>query len=310
MTLMMEQCKAPAPLQPGDTIGMVCPAGFMDLSRMEDCFRALERWGLKVKKGKTLESSSDNYFSGTDEERLSDLQEMLDDPSVNAMLFGRGGYGTSRILDQIDFSSFLRHPKWIVGFSDITALHCHLQQQFNIASIHGPMAAAFIGEGASSDSVHTLRNALFRKGYDYAVAPNGLNREGVAEGVLIGGNLALLAHLVGTPSDPDYTGKILFIEDIGEYLYSIDRMLIQLQRAGKLQGLAGMIVGGFTDMKDTTRPFGQTIKALIQEKLEGYTFPVCYDFPVSHGEHNYALKCGLWHRLEVREKEVNLVTAG
>lgn len=308
--MMMEQCKVPAPLQPGDTIGMVCPAGFMDPTRMEDCFRTLERWGLKVKKGRTLESTSDNYFSGTDEERLTDLQEMLDDPSVNAILFGRGGYGTSRILDKLDFTTFLQHPKWIVGFSDITALHCHLQRQFNITSIHGPMAAAFIGEGALSDSVHTLQNALFRKGYDYSVAPNGLNREGEAEGVLIGGNLALLAHLVGTPSDPDYSGKILFIEDIGEYLYSIDRMLLQLQRAGKLQGLAGMIVGGFTDMKDTPRPFGQTITALIQEKLEGYTFPVCYDFPVSHGAHNYALKCGLWHSLEVREQEVRLVTTG
>lgn len=298
----------PPVLVPGDRIGMVCPAGFMEPERTMDCINILESAGFIVVVGKTMNSSSNNYFSGSDEERRADLQAMLDDPSIRAVLFGRGGYGMSRIIDQLDFSAFVQAPKWLIGFSDITILLSHVYTRFGIAGIHGPMAAAFIGQGVLSFSVKTLAESFTTTSYRYNTTPHPFNRTGECQGPLVGGNLTLLVHAIGTPSDMDYRNKILFIEDVGEYLYGIDRMLLHLERAGKLKTLAGMIVGGFTDMKDTVRPFGQTIYELIRDRLAPYNFPVCYDFPVSHGVENYALKCGVTHKLTVSNTEVVLAT--
>ncbi|TDX00258.1 S66 peptidase family protein [Dinghuibacter silviterrae] len=290
----------PPYLQPGDTIGIVCPAGQMEAARARDCIDTLERWGFRVRAGRTL-GHAFHYFSGTDEERLDDLQQMLDDPSVKAILCGRGGYGTSRIIDRLDFRAFVRSPKWVIGFSDVTVLHAHLFSVYQIASLHAPMAGAFQGEGADSPSVATLKAALGGGKAAYRCAPHPFNRAGRAEGVLVGGNLTLLAHLIGSRSEPDTRGLLLFIEDVGEYLYNLDRMLIQLVRSGKLEGLAGLIVGGFTDLKDTVVPFGQTAEELIRDKVEGCGFPVCFGFPTSHGGENYALKIGGRYRLEVGE---------
>lgn len=298
--------KIPAYLQSGDTIGIVCPAGFMAKEKAQTCIDVLQEWGYKVKTGKTLGSASVNYFSGTDEERLQDLQEMLDDDSVQAILCGRGGYGVGRIIDRINFKSFKKKPKWIIGFSDITVLHSHIYSNYKIATMHAPMAAAFNDEGFRNEYVLSLKKALEGKKAKYSCVPHVFNNKGEAVGELVGGNLALLANITGTPSQLKTKGRILFIEDVGEYLYSIDRMFYQLKRSGQLDKLAGLIIGGFTDMKDTERPFGKALEEIIHELVSEYDYPVCFNFPVSHGKENYALKVGVGYKLKVGANKVTL----
>jgi muramoyltetrapeptide carboxypeptidase len=296
----------PPYLKKGDCIGIVAPAGYMPLEKMETCINTLQDWGFSVRLGATTNSQSGNYFSGTDEERLKDLQEMLDDRSVQAILCARGGYGMSRIIDNISFKKFRKHPKWIIGFSDITVLHCHLYSRYGIASLHAPMAAAFNDGNFNNDYIKSLKNALEGTPGQYEAPIHANNKIGEAEGSLVGGNLSLLAHLVGTRSDIKTKNKILFVEDIGEYLYSIDRMLLQLKRSGKFDKLAGLIIGGFTDMKDTERPFGKSVHEIIYEQVKDYEFPVCYAFPVSHSTENLALKIGGTYKLSVQPDQVRL----
>ena len=295
----------PPYLKKGDTIGVICPSGSMPLDKMQTCLHTLEQWGFKVKKGKTLGTQFD-YFSGTDEERLLDLQTALDDENISAILCARGGYGLSRIIDNVDFSTFVTKPKWIIGYSDITLLHSHVFQNYNIASLHSPMAAAFNDGENTSLYVQSLLKALLGQASTYSCTDGKLNKQGVVTGELTGGNLCLLAHLVGSKSSVDMKGKILFIEDTGEYIYSIDRLLIQLKRAGMLDNLAGLLVGSFTDMKDTTIPFGQSVYDAVYDKVKEYDYPVAFDFPVGHAKENYALKHGVLHRLEVTENGVHL----
>jgi len=302
----IEDIIIPPSLRKGDTIGVVCPAGHMPKSRMRTCFKVLrDEWGFRVIEGKTL-GTGDGYFSGTDEERAADLQHMLDDDAVDAILCARGGYGVGRIIDQLDLTSFRKRPKWLIGFSDITVLHAHLLSKCGVATIHGPMASAFAAGGWRKPSVQSLHRALRGLKTDLRVDAHPLNRPGTASGVLFGGNLSLLAHLVGTPSEVDLKGKILFIEDVGELLYNIDRMMYQLHRSGRLAGLAGLIVGGFTECRDTERPFGRDALHIISDVVSDYTFPVCFGFPVSHGPENMALKSGLVHQLNVSIKGVRL----
>lgn len=298
--------KVPPYLQKEDTIGIVCPAGYMDAEKAQTCINTLQEWGYRVKVGKTLGGASGNYFSGTDEERLADLQQMLDDDEVKAVLCGRGGYGAGRIIDQLDLKKFRKHPKWIVGYSDITVLHSHLYSNYYIASLHAPMAAAFNDGGNSNEYVLSLKDALEGKKIKYTVPVHEFNRRGKVVGELVGGNLSLLAHLVGTGSDIKTKGRILFIEDVGEYSYNIDRMLHQLRRSGKLSNLAGLIIGGFTDMKDTERPFGKPVYEIILDIIKDYDYPVCFDFPVSHSDRNYALKIGVRYKLKVGKTKVLL----
>jgi muramoyltetrapeptide carboxypeptidase len=300
----------PPYLQKGDTIGIVCPAGFMAAEKAETCILTLQEWGYHVKAGNTVGGPSATYFSGTDEERLNDLQQMLDDKSIKAVLFGRGGYGTGRIIDRISFKQFKKHPKWIIGYSDITVLHSHLYSKYEISSLHAPMAGAFNEEGFKNEFVLSLKDALEGKKATYNVDGHAQNREGAATGELVGGNLALLAHLTGTESDSKTKNRILFIEDVGEQLYNIDRMLHQLKRSGKLSKLAGLIFGGFTELKDTERPFGKTIYEILQEIVQEYDYPVCYDFPVSHTDRNYALKIGVEYSLTVKTNGVQLKEKG
>jgi muramoyltetrapeptide carboxypeptidase len=295
----------PPYLRKGDTIGMVCPAGFMPRENFQTCIDVLQQWEFNVKLGSTA-GHQFHYFSGTDEERLADLQQMMDDDSVNAILCARGGYGMSRIIDDLDFKKFCKHPKWIIGYSDITVLHAHIFRQYKIATLHAPMAGAFNDEQYHNEYVQSLKQALLGNAADYSVPPNELNREGECKGRLVGGNLALVAHLIGSASSFNTKNKILFLEDIGEYLYNIDRMMIQLKRAGMLDKLAGLIFGGFTDVKDTTVPFGANIKDILQHHVKDYDYPVCYDFPVSHEKENYALKVGLRHKLSVTAGSVRL----
>ncbi|MDB5206330.1 MAG: LD-carboxypeptidase [Flavisolibacter sp.] len=298
--------KIPPYLQKGDTIGIVAPAGFMPIENMQTCIETLDAWGYTVEMGSTTHSESQNYFSGTDEERLDDLQRMMDDKNIKAILCARGGYGISRIIDKLNFKQLEKHPKWIIGFSDITVLHSHLNCNYRIASLHAPMAAAFNDGEFNSPYIQSIKKALEGERAQYQCSRHHFNREGSVKGELVGGNLCLLAHLIGTDSDIKTKNKILFLEDVGEYLYNVDRLMVQLKRAGKLDKLAGLIVGGFTDSKDTERPFGKAVYEIIYEQVKDYGYPVCFGFPVSHGKENYALKVGVKYNLAVEQNVVTL----
>ena len=296
----------PPYLKSGDTIGIVCPAGFMPAERIVACVNTLKSWGFQVKIGKTVGGISLDYFSGTDAERLDDLQEMLDDEDISAILFGRGGYGLSRIIDQISFKKFRKWPKWILGYSDISLLHAHIYANYEIATAHAPMAGAFQDTVPGDPYILSIRELLTGEKLRYVCDPHPYNRKGEVEGMLMGGNLTLLAHAVGGSSDFKTKGLILFIEDIGEYLYNVDRMLYQLKSAGKFQKPAAVIVGSFTDLKDTERPFGKDAYEIIRDILSEFEYPVCYGFPVGHVKENVALKCGAEFRLKISKEKVML----
>lgn len=296
----------PSYLQKGDTIGLVCPAGYMNLEKVQTCIHTLQEWGYRVKTGNTLGKEAVNYFSGSDEERLVDFQQMLDDDEVKAVLCARGGYGTSRIIDNLDFDYFKLNPKWIIGYSDITLLLTHIYRKYKISCLHAPMAAAFNDEGYENEYVQSLKNVLEGNKIRYTIDAHEMNRNGGSIGELVGGNLSMLVHSIGSNSEPKTKGRILFIEDIGEYYYKIDRMMLQLKRAGKLKNLAGLIVGGFTDMQDTTLKFGQEVNDLIFDKVKEYDYPVCFNFPVGHQTNNYTLKVGAGFKLKVGKNKVIL----
>lgn len=301
--------KVPPNLNKGDTIAIVCPSGYMPAEKAETCIQVLKEWGYQVKIGKTL-GNQFHYFSGTDEERLDDLQQMLDDTQVKAILCGRGGYGMSRIIDQLDFKVFKKNPKWIIGYSDITLLHGHLYTQLKTASLHSPMAAAFNDGEYANAYIQALKKILRGGSYKYHATAHPFNQKGIATGELVGGNLSLLAHMTGSKSAFTTKGKILFMEDVGEYIYNIDRMFIQLERSGVLSRLAGLIIGGFTDMKDTVIPFGASVTEMIHARVQKYKYPICFDFPVSHNRENYPLKVGVVHELRVSKSGVVLKAYG
>ncbi len=295
----------PPYLQPGDAIGMLCPAGYMPLEKINTCIETLTNWGFRVVPGKTL-GHQHNYFSGTDVERLHDLQHMIDDESIKAIFCARGGYGTGRIIEKLNFKKFCKHPKWVIGFSDITVLHSHLFSNYKIASLHAPMAAAFNDGEFTNQYVQSLHDAIIGRKCNYSCEGNILNQNGKTSGILVGGNLSLLTHIIATSSDIKTKNKILFIEEVGEYIYGVDRMMYQLKRSGKLKNLKGLIVGKFSDMKDTTIPFGQTTGEAIKEIIKEYDYPVCFNFPVSHDKENYALKIGVKYKLNVSTTLVEL----
>jgi muramoyltetrapeptide carboxypeptidase len=278
----------PPYLKKGDKVAITCPAKKLP-GPMTDAIALLQSWGLEVVLGETVNASY-HQFAGDDELRTNDLQRFIDDNTIKAIFAARGGYGTIRIIDKVDFSNLAEHPKWIIGFSDITVLHAHLLNNYHLQSIHGQMPVNI--PDASATSLQTLRKALFGEDVTYEIKPNTLNGRGQGNGILMGGNLSLLVALLGSTSDMDYTGKILFIEDVGEYLYAIDRMIRALDRAGKLKSLAGLIVGGFTDVKDNDIPFGQTVPQIIMEVVKNYNYPVCFNFPAGHIPDNRSLIFG------------------
>lgn len=290
----------PKYLQPGSLIGITCPAGYVADERTTHAIKVLEEWGYRVRNGKTV-GKEFHYFAGTDEERLADLQDMLDDPEIGAIIMGRGGYGMSRIIDDLNFRGFKKHPKWVCGFSDITVLHNHLQQHTGYASLHSPMCGAFKPESEQEGHILAFRAALAGEAQTIQTPSSPYNRAGTASATLTGGNLAILAHLTGSASEVDTEGKILFIEDIGEHLYNADRLLLNLKRAGKLDNLAALVVGSFTDMQDTERPFGQTIEQIIADKVAEYDYPICFNLPVGHQEVNYTLVLGGSYHLHVTD---------
>lgn len=292
----------PAYLQVGDTVAITCPAKKLPRT-IDDAVKLLESWGLNVILGETVHASW-HQFAGNDEMRTSDFQRFLDNPSIKAIFAARGGYGTIRIIDRLDFSEFKNHPKWIIGFSDITVLHSHIQSLYKTESIHGQMPLT-IREG-SEISLETLRKALFNEEFNYTYNSLENNRSGEAEGVLIGGNLSLLVMMNGSASEQDFSRKILFLEDVGEYLYSLDRMMWNLKRAGKFNNLKGLIIGGFTELKDNDIAFGQTAEQIIMEHVKEFDFPVCFNFPAGHIPDNRALIFGRMSRLKVEGQQVQL----
>jgi muramoyltetrapeptide carboxypeptidase len=293
----MQNIIIPPYLKPGDNIGIVATARKVFRINMEESAKIMEGWGFKVKFGKNLFGDV-NQYSGTDEERAEDLQTMLDDPEIKAVISARGGYGTMRIIDRLDFTEFKKHPKWVVGYSDITVLHSHIHCNCHVATLHATMPINFKLDLFSTES---LRKALMGIPQEYKTTNDTSvkNREGKTEGMLVGGNLSLLYALLHSDSDIDTEGKILFIEDLDEYLYHIDRMVLSLKRAGKFRGLKGLIVGGMNQMKDNEIPFGKNAEEIIEEHIAEYNFPVCYGFPAGHETKNYALPLGKMISLNV-----------
>jgi muramoyltetrapeptide carboxypeptidase len=293
----------PPYLKDGDTIGICCPAGALSLDTIQPMITQLEFWGFEVKVGKTIGTSFHKY-SDTDANRLQDFQEMLDDDTIKAILFGRGGYGFVRIIDYVNFDKFKLKPKWLVGYSDITILHNYAHTILNTATIHAHMSGGYLAESFDNDSTMSIYYALTGKPTAYSIPTNTTTANEVCSGQLIGGNLATLCSVIGTRSDINTDGKILVIEDIGEARYHVDRMMWQLFRSGKLDKLAGLIVGGFTEAKDLE--FGKTENEIIWEKVQVYHYPVCFGFPVGHQAKNYALKFGVEHELKIEESSIVL----
>lgn len=292
-------CVQPPFLAPGSLIGITAPSGAITAEAIRPALQLIQSWGYDVKLGRTI-GTRQGYFSATDEARAADLQELLDDPQVKAIWCARGGYGLVRIIDQLDWGTFQTHPKWIIGFSDVTVLHCQLHRM-GFASIHGQMLAD------TSECFAQAKQLLEGRLLRYQAAPAAANKTGSGEGLLVGGNLKMLETQAGTLTDLDTRGKLLFIEDVNETLYNIDRMLCNLKRSGKLHQLAGLIVGGFTLSKgESPELFGRSVQQLVLEHTQAYNYPVCFNFAVGHQAANWPLKCGTPHRLEVTATEVQL----
>ena len=282
----MKNSILPNNLKKGDKISLISTARKIDVEKLAYTKEVLNQWGLTVIEGKNLRAES-NQFCGTDKQRASDLQEAINDNSIKAIICFRGGYGTVRILESVDFSNLIKNPKWICGYSDVTALHNYLNSKCNIATMHSTMPVNF--ETNTKESLETFRKALFGEKYAIITEAHLLNREGGVSGKIIGGNLSMLYSLSGTKYDIDTRGKILFIEDLDEYLYHIDRMMWNLKLSGKLNNLAGLVVGGMTEMSDNDIPFGKQAVQIIKEAVEEYNYPICFNFPCGHIDDNRTL---------------------
>jgi muramoyltetrapeptide carboxypeptidase len=277
-------------LKHGDTIGLVSTARKITLSEIEPAINCLTKQGFHVILAPNI-FAIHHQFAGTDEQRSSDFQWMINNTEVKAILCVRGGYGTARIIDSINFIPLLENPKWVCGYSDVTVLHAHLQH-LELQTLHCTMPINFPTDGSLNESVSSMLNVLHGKHQQYEFPHQPLNRVGTSQGNIIGGNLSILYSIMGSPSDINTDGKILFIEDLDEYLYHIDRMMISLKRNGKLSNLAGLMVGGLSDMHDNAVPFGKTAEEIICDAVDEYNYPVCYGLPAGHIDPNMALIIG------------------
>ena len=289
-------------LKEGATVAIVSTARRISKKELIPAITILKKRGLKVVLGTSI-GAEDHQFAGNDELRTSDFQTMLDHPEIDAIWCARGGYGTVRIIDQLDFSNFKNHPKWIIGYSDITVLHAHLHQ-LGIETLHAQMPL-FI-ETKSDATINSIKETLFGEKYEIIIPSEKNNINGIASGQLIGGNLSILYSLCGSPSALNTKGKILFIEDLDEYLYHIDRMLQNLLRNGYFEGLEGLIVGGMTQMHDNAIPFGKNAAEMILDICSEYDFPIAFNFPAGHLEDNRALIFGRKADLMVNKNGVTL----
>lgn len=294
--------KHPPYLKNNDKIAIVCPAKKLPKA-IDEGISILKSWGLQVEIGETV-TGSYHQFAGTDELRAADLQKYLDDPSIKAIIAGRGGYGTIRIIDKLDFTEFNKNPKWLIGFSDITVLLSHAFAALQVQSIHGQMPYTF--DTSSAEGLESLKNSLFGAPVVHTYKSEFPNRSGQTEGVLIGGNLTLLVTVEGSVSEMDYTDKILFLEDVGEHEYSIDRMMRILKRKGKLNKLKGLIVGAFNEIEEEKIPFGQTPEEIIMELVKEFDYPVCFNFPSGHIDDNRAMVLGKTASLTIKQNDVEL----
>ncbi len=285
---------SPAYLKPGSTIAIAASARKVNFAEIADAIALLESWGLKVVLSETI-YAVEHQFAGTDTERTMGLQQLLDDPSIHAILFARGGYGSVRIIDALNFDKFVQHPKWLIGFSDITVFLAHLAAKFKVSSMHACMAFSMQPERFDPVSVESLKNALFGRGIAFELSQHALNTNLPTEpfsGQLIGGNLSVLYALMGSGSLPNSTDKILFLEDLDEYLYHIDRMLMGLKRAHFFKGLKAVLIGGMSDMKDNAIPFGKSANEIILDVLAEYQIPIVFGLPCGHEKVNNCLVMG------------------
>jgi muramoyltetrapeptide carboxypeptidase len=291
-------------LKTGDEVAIISPSFAVDKSKIESAVSFLENWGLKVHLGiNTLRTNGP--FAGTDRQRISDIQRVTDNKNIKAVFCARGGYGMLRIIDKIDFSFLKRYPKWYIGFSDVTVLHLWLNIKYNLITIHGEMPVNYSNTAKSDETISSLYEALFGPGPSVQWTGRSL-RPGNVTGELTGGNMSLIYSLIGTPADPDTKGKILFIEEAGEYLYRLDRMLVSLKLAGKLKGLAALVAGGFRDMEETSRPWNKTPSDLIKDIVYEYNYPVFFNFPAGHIDDNRSFYSGKEARIEVKGRKAVL----
>jgi muramoyltetrapeptide carboxypeptidase len=291
-------------LKEGDEVAIISPSFCIDDDKVAAAISVLESWGLKVKVGRNA-LKRNGPFAGNDEERLFDLQEATDDTNVKAVFCARGGYGLSRIINRIDFSALKKSPKWYVGFSDITVLHLWLSEVVGIVSIHGEMPLNFVNPEKSEKTILTLKQALFGN-LEKIVWNSGVLRPKEIEAEVTGGNLTLLYSLRGTAADPSTKGKILFIEEVGEYYYHIDRMLSSIKLSGKLDGLAALVIGGMNKLEDIRIPWGKTIEETISDIVKEYDYPVYFSFPAGHVPDNRAFYIGRKSRLSVKGEMAEL----
>jgi muramoyltetrapeptide carboxypeptidase len=294
----------PPQLQQGDTVGIVAPARKISPAQTDPAIVVLTSWGLNPRLGKNIFSSAHSYLAGTDQQRLDDFQSMINDPDVKAIFCARGGYGSTRIIDDLDFSPLKHNPKWIVGFSDVTAFHLRLLG-IGVAAMHATMPI-FFGREEAQASVESIRKILFDGSCDIELATHESSRLGRAAGEVVGGNLSLIVDSLNTPSEPDTAGKILVLEEVDEYFYKIDRMFTQLRRAGKLKDLAGLIIGHMTDIKNSDLDFGETIQEIVTHAVRDYQFPVAFDFPSGHENPNMAWIEGGVATLDVNAENTSL----
>lgn len=295
--------KQPPLLQKGDIVALVATARKHTENLLEPAQKLLESWGLRVRLGATI-GLEYHQLAGTDAERAQDFQNQCDDPEVKAIWCVRGGYGTVRMLDYVDFSKLKTDPKWIIGYSDITVFHAHLLS-LGLQSIHGFMA--FDATKVTEEAKKYLQLALFEKKLKYEIPTHHLNRLGNSEGIIIGGNVSVLYSLLGSVSAPDFQDKILFLEDLDEYLYHMDRMLMNLKRCGVFNKIKGLVVGGMTQMHDSTIPWGKNIQEIIYEHVSDYNFPVAFEFPAGHILDNRAIIMGATVQLSVSESSTKLI---
>ena len=296
--------KHPENLKKGDTIAIVSTARKVSSKELVPAMLFAKKMGLEVQLGITIDAEK-NQYAGDDALRAQDFQDLLDSPYIKAIWCARGGYGTIRMVDVLDFTRFIQHPKWLIGYSDVTVLHSHINR-LNIPTIHGQMSLDI--EKKSQATRDTLQQTLFGEhpGISYSLDSSLLSRSGKASGILVGGNLSVLYSILDSPSELDWQGKILFIEDLDEMLYHIDRMMQNLKRSGRLKNLAGLIVGGMSQMRDNTIAFGKTAHQIIFEAVAEYQYPVCFNFPAGHIHDNRALVFGTKASLVVTSKQATL----
>lgn len=293
-------------LRKGDTIAIASTARKVSPEELAPAVKIFESWGLTVKLSSHIYDTN-HQFAGTDEQRAEAFQQLIDDEEVKAIVCARGGYGTVRMIDLLDFTRLSASPKWIVGYSDVTVLHQHIYQHTAVCTLHATMPINMQAHNIDTVSVETLRKTLFGEVLQYKTEPHHLNRNGAAEGVLTGGNLSVIYSLLGSSSLVDTTGKILFLEDLDEYLYHIDRMMMALKRAGMLAGLKGLVIGSMSDMKDNAVPFGKQALDIISETVSSYHYPVMFGFPAGHEAANHSLIMGKTVSLSVTPQEATLL---